>query len=273
MRIALGLEYDGSAFCGWQSQAGGGSVQDALELALAQVAAAPVRVHCAGRTDAGVHASGQVVHFDTESSRPLSAWVRGTNAHLPPPVAVLWSRDVSGDFHARYCAQARAYRYRLLNRAARPGREHGHLGWYHRPLDLTAMRAGAGHLLGTHDFSSFRAAECQARSPTRTLSELRIECQGDVFEFHLRADGFLHHMVRNIVGALIYVGNGRHPPEWIAEVLRARERSQAAPTFAAAGLCFLGPEYPSHFALPVGGGRSMPEVGAGGTAISGERRP
>ena len=178
MRIALGVEYDGSPFCGWQTQPSGCGVQDALEGALAQIADQRIETQCAGRTDAGVHALGQVVHFDTEARRPLTAWVRGVNALLPRTIAVTWAREVDDGFHARYRARGRAYAYLLLNRAERPGLHHGHLGWHHRPLDLEPMREAAAHLLGMHDFSAFRAAECQARSPVKELRRLEIERRG-----------------------------------------------------------------------------------------------
>src|SRR5262245_5904749 len=199
-RIALGLEYDGSRFLGWQTQAGGGAVQDALEPALAAIAAAPVGVTAAGRTDRGVHARAQVVHFDTSAERPDSAWVRGVNALLPDSVAVLWSQRVPEDFHARYSARSRTYRYVLLNRPVRPALAARYAGWHHAPLDVEAMRAAAASLLGEHDFSAFRAAECQAKSPVRTLHELRIERSGERIDFVLRANAWLQHMVRNIVG-------------------------------------------------------------------------
>ncbi len=174
MRIALGIEYDGTAFCGWQTQPQRCAVQDALESALAAIAAHPVATICAGRTDAGVHGAGQVVHFDTTASRPPTAWTRGVNTHLPEAVSVLWAKQVSEDFHARFSARARTYRYLLLSRGVRPGLDRGRVGWTHRFLDLAAMEAGAAHLVGEHDFSAFRAAECQAASPVRNLSRLTV---------------------------------------------------------------------------------------------------
>ena len=224
-RIALGIEYDGSRFLGWQTQPGGGTVQDALESALTGIADAPVSVTCAGRTDRGVHARGQVVHFDTEAERPDSAWVRGVNAMLPEAVAVLWSQRVSPDFHARYAARSRTYRYVLLNRATRPALAARYAGWYHAPLEIEAMRAAAAHLLGEHDFSAFRAAECQAKSPIRTLHSIGIEREGERIEFGLRANAWLQHMVRNIVGMLVYVGKGKHPPQWAKKLLASRDRA------------------------------------------------
>jgi len=250
MRIALGIEYDGSRFCGWQTQPEGCGVQDALERGLAEIAGAPVSTVCAGRTDAGVHALGQVVHFDTPAERPLTAWVRGTNAFLPPALAVTWSHAALPDFHARYSAMSRSYRYLLLNRDVRPAADNGRVGWFHLPLDLEAMRAAGRLLLGEHDFSSFRAAECQARTPVRTLEQLDISREGDLLTFELRANAFLHHMVRNIVGTLVYVGKGKHPPSWVKEVLDSGKRSDAAPTFGAQGLYLEKIQYDARWGLP-----------------------
>ncbi len=250
MRIALGLEYDGAPFHGWQSQAGGNTVQDALELALGKVAGEAIRVVCAGRTDAGVHALAQVVHFDTEVHRPISAWVRGTNAHLPDTVAVRWAVPVDTEFHARFAARSRSYRYLLYNHPVRPAVNHGKVGWFHRELDVELMNHAATHLLGEHDFSAFRAAECQAKSPIKTLHRSGVERRGDLVLFEFRADAFLHHMVRNLVGALVAVGKGGRPPEWIAELLAGRDRRRGAPTFSPAGLYLAGVEYESHWCLP-----------------------
>lgn len=250
MRIALGVEYEGSMFCGWQSQAGGGSVQDALESALSAIAdTSLVRVICAGRTDAGVHAIEQVVHFDASVERPLTAWVRGVNAHLPPAIAVRWAQPMPDDFHARFSAQGRRYRYVLLNRAERPGLMAHRVGWFHVPLDLSAMQSASAFLLGTHDFSAFRSAECQAKSPVKTLRKISIVRQGDLIVFDFEADGFLHHMVRNLIGALVYIGKGAHPPDWLGELLAAQNRALAAPTFAACGLYFAGVDYDARWQL------------------------
>ena len=251
VRLALGIEYDGSGFAGWQSQLHGNTVQDVLEKALAAIAAQPVRVACAGRTDAGVHALGQVVHFDTDVERPLSAWVRGVNAHLPPQVAVCWAREVGVDFHARFSAHGRAYRYLLLNRPVRPGLLDRRVGWYHRPLDIDAMKTAAASLLGEHDFSAFRAAECQAKSPIKQLQRADISRQDDLVVFDFRANAFLHHMVRNLVGSLVHVGSGKHSPAWLIDILAGRDRRRAAPTFSAAGLYFSGVEYDPIWQLPV----------------------
>lgn len=257
MRIALGIEFDGTSFAGWQSQTHRNAVQDVVERALSAVADRPVATVCAGRTDAGVHALMQVVHFDVDVLRPDSAWVRGTNANLPPSVAVVWARPVADDFHARYSALGRRYRYVLLNQPVRPALMHGKVGWHHLTLDVEAMRAAAAALVGEQDFSAFRSSECQAKSPVRTLRKLDISRQGDVIVFDLEANAFLHHMVRNLVGALVYVGNGRWAPGRVANVLAGRDRSKGAPTFDAAGLYFVGADYDARWSLPVAG-RIMP---------------
>jgi tRNA pseudouridine38-40 synthase len=250
MRIALGLEYDGAGFQGWQSQPGGNTVQDVLELALARIAGAPARVNCAGRTDAGVHGLAQVVHFDTGAERQMTAWVRGANAHLPPGVAVQWAVPVTDEFHARFAARSRAYRYVLLNRSVRPALLSGKVGWCHRPLDLVAMQAAAACLTGEHDFSAFRAAGCQAKSPVKTIHSFEIARVGDLILFDCRANAFLHHMVRNLVGALVYVGMGRTTVDWVEHLLAARDRRLAAPTFAPDGLYLAGVEYAPEWGLP-----------------------
>jgi tRNA pseudouridine38-40 synthase len=257
VRIALGIEYDGASFAGWQTQLHGNTVQDAIEAALTSVADRPVATVCAGRTDAGVHAQMQVVHFDVDVCRPDSAWVRGTNAELPPAVAVTWARPVADDFHARFSALRRRYRYLLLNHPVRPSILHGKVGWYHVPLDVDSMRVAAASLLGEHDFSAFRSSECQAKSPIRTLHQLDISRQGDLIVFDLEANAFLHHMVRNLVGALVYVGNGRKSPQWIAELLVGRDRTMGARTFDSAGLYLVGVDYEPRWSLP-SVGRMMP---------------
>lgn len=254
MRIALCVEYNGVAFRGWQSQNHGNTVQDVLEGALSRIAAAPAAVICAGRTDAGVHALVQVAHFDSGSVRPMNAWVRGTNSHLPDSVAVRWAREVDARFHARFCAFARSYRYVLYNAPVRPALDAGRVGWYHAPLALEAMQAAARALVGKHDFTSFRGAECQARSPVRTMHSVEVRRHGDLLVFDFRANAFLHHMVRNLVGALVYVGQGKQPPAWIGYLLSSRDRTLAAPTFPAAGLYLAGVEYEPRWRLP-GDGR------------------
>jgi tRNA pseudouridine38-40 synthase len=250
MRIALGVEYDGSRFCGWQTQPSGCAVQDAIERALSEVADEPVATTCAGRTDAGVHALAQVVHFDTAARRPEGAWVRGVNALLPDACAVNWSRPVADEFHARYSALSRCYRYLLLNHPVRPAADQARVGWFHQLLDLEKMQLAARLLVGEHDFSAFRSAECQAKTPVRSLTRLDVTRSGDYVAFDLRANAFLHHMVRNIVGCLVYVGKGKYPPEWLGEVLAGRDRSRAAPTFEAAGLYLAQVEYGKQWGLP-----------------------
>lgn len=254
-RIALGIEYDGSRFLGWQTQSGGGTVQDALEGALSGIANEAVAVTCAGRTDRGVHARAQVVHFDTNAQRPDSAWVRGVNALLPEAVAVLWSRRVAPDFHARYSAVSRSYRYVLLNRPVRPALAARYAGWHHAPLEVAAMREAAAQLLGEHDFSAFRSAECQAKNPVRTLHAIDIERAGERIDFTLRANAWLQHMVRNIVGTLAYVGKGKHPPRWAKTVLESRDRSLAAPTFGPEGLYLEAVEYGLRWNIPIDEGQ------------------
>ncbi|MCB1889024.1 MAG: tRNA pseudouridine(38-40) synthase TruA [Rhodocyclaceae bacterium] len=254
-RIALGLEYDGRGFEGWQTQPHGRTVQDALERALGQIAATPrVATVCAGRTDTGVHATVQVVHFDPPAARPLQAWVRGVNSHLPAGVGVLWAQPVGEAFHARFSAESRLYRYLLLNRPVRPALMAGRVGWHHLPMDVDAMAAAARCLVGRHDFTAFRAAGCQARSPVRDLLRAEVTRQGELVVFEFEANAFLHHMIRNLVGALVYVGKGAWPVERMAAVLEGRDRSQAAPTFAADGLYLCGVAYPAQWSLP-GGGR------------------
>jgi tRNA pseudouridine38-40 synthase len=250
MRLALGLEYDGAAFCGWQTQPGGGAVQDALEQALAQFAGQPIATVCAGRTDAGVHATAQLVHLDAPVQRPLQAWVRGVNRYLPASVAVRWVRAVPEDFHARFSATGRGYDYWLLADPVRSPLHQARVGWVFRPLDVAAMQAAAHLLVGTHDFTSFRAAECQAASPVRELRELSITRHGRLIRVRAVANAFLQHMVRNLVGTLVYVGLGRQPPVWAQEVLHARNRAAAAPTFAAAGLYLTRVDYDPVLALP-----------------------
>jgi len=226
-------------------------VQDAVEAALGGVAASRVGVTCAGRTDSGVHASLQVAHFDTDAERPDSAWVRGANALLPDAVVVLWSKAVPGDFHARYSATTRTYRYRLLNRPVRPALGRQHLGWYHRPLDVARMRDAAAALVGEHDFSAFRSSECQAKSPVRTIREFRVEEKPEGrIDFVVRANAFLHHMVRNLVGTLVYVGKGSFLPLQVREILLAKDRGKAAPTFGPEGLYLETVEYAPQWGLP-----------------------
>jgi tRNA pseudouridine38-40 synthase len=251
VRIALAVEYDGAPFEGWQTQPHGRTVQDVLEGALAQFADEPLATICAGRTDAGVHASGQVVHVDTTRTRTPSSWVRGVNRYLPPEVAVQWAWPVSGEFHARFGARARHYDYWILNRAVRSPLHARRAGWVFRALDVGAMRAAAACLVGTHDFSSFRSSQCQADSPVRTLTRCDIEPYDDgLVRVRVSANAFLHHMVRNLVAALVEVGTGREEVAWMAATLAARDRRRAAPTMAADGLCLTGVDYDERYGLP-----------------------
>jgi tRNA pseudouridine38-40 synthase len=250
MRIALGLEYDGGKFCGWQTQPGGCAVQDHLEAALAKFVAHPVSVTAAGRTDTGVHALAQVVHFDTTAEREPVSWVRGPNAHLDGAIRVQWAMPVADDFHARFSATARAYDYWLLNDPVDAGVLQGKVGWFHQPLDVDAMRRAAKHLVGEHDFTTFRAAECQAKSPVRDLRVLDIERHGQFVHFRFEANAFLHHMVRNLVGSLVYVGCERQDEGWLAQILASRNRALAAPTFAPDGLYLSDIAYAPAWTLP-----------------------
>ncbi len=244
-RIALGLSYDGQGWQGWQTQPGGRTLQDTLESALRRFLAAPaVPTICAGRTDAGVHALQQVVHLDTQAVRRDESWVRGLNALLPATLAVQWACAVADDFHARFDARARTYFYVLRSAPVRSPILHGRVGWVHERLDDEAMRAAAAMLAGEHDFSAFRSSECQAASPVRTLQALEIHRAGDFLVFEFRANAFLHHIVRNLMGVLVMVGRGRRPPEWAAELLRDRDRRRAAPTFMADGLYLAHADYP-----------------------------
>jgi tRNA pseudouridine38-40 synthase len=255
-RVALGVSYVGTAYKGWQSQPGGGTVQDALEAALTAFAVVPHKVMCAGRTDAGVHGINQVVHLDTPLNREPFSWVRGTNAFLPPDIAVQWAREVSPAFHARNSAVGRRYAYIVLESAVRPALESGRVGWVFRPLDGAAMQAAAAHLIGEHDFSSFRSAMCQSPTPVKHLREIvvrrcaRAGHAGAYWRVDFEGNAFLHHMIRNIMGCLLTVGMGNQPPDWVAAVRDARDRKVAAPTFAPDGLYFLGPRYDPSWGLP-----------------------
>ena len=242
-RIALGVAYRGGAYHGWQSQADGQTVQDCLERALSLFADAPVATVCAGRTDTGVHGLNQVVHVDAPVQRDPVSWVRGTNRYLPSDVAVQWCRPVAADFHARNSARGRRYSYLLLEAPVRPALETGLAGWVFRPLDGDAMRAGAAHLVGEHDFTSFRSSQCQAATPVKRLNAVAIRRHGAYWRFDFDGVAFLHHMVRNIMGCLVMVGQRGRAHGWVAEVLAARSRDVAAPTFAPDGLYFAGPYY------------------------------
>ncbi len=250
MRLALGVSYRGTAYRGWQSQPGGQTVQDLLEAALGEFADVPVRTICAGRTDAGVHALNQVVHFDAPVERLPVSWVRGVNRYLPADIAVQWCVPVESSFHARNSARGRRYAYVLLESPVRTALETGLAGWVFRPLDATAMQAAAALLIGEHDFSAFRSAECQAASPVKQLRAIAIERRGAYWRFDFDASAFLHHMVRNIMGCLVMVGTGVRPVDWLGGVLASRDRRLAAPTFSGAGLHFVGPYYDAAYALP-----------------------
>ncbi|WP_246792033.1 tRNA pseudouridine(38-40) synthase TruA [Burkholderia perseverans] len=250
MRIALGIQYDGAAFHGWQSQPHGNTVQDTLEQALKAFALVPLQTVVAGRTDTGVHGLGQVVHFDTDLDRTDFSWVRGTNAFLPQSVAVQWAKPMPETFHARFGAFERTYYYALYVHPVRSPMLAARAGWVHTPLDVEAMRAAAAHLIGEHDFSSFRSSECQSKTPVKHLHQIDIRPSGSFIHFRFRANAFLHHMVRNLMGCLIAVGRGRYPADWLAEVLAARNRERAAPTFPPDGLYLAHVGYPEHFAVP-----------------------
>ena len=250
MRLALGISYNGQAYEGWQSQSSGRTVQDRLEAALDAFTTQSVSTVCAGRTDAGVHGLMQVVHFDTELQREESSWVRGTNRFLPADIAVEWARPVPDAFHSRASAIARRYSYVVLESKVRPSLDAGRVGWVFRPLDGDAMRAAAMQVMGEHDFTSFRASSCQALSPVKTIKAVEIRRRGAYWRFDFEANAFLHHMIRNLMGCLLQIGQGQHPPSWMGEVLRARDRDAAAPTFSPAGLYFLGPVYEPRWGLP-----------------------
>ena len=252
MRVALGVTYSGTAYEGWQSQLSGNTVQDKLELALARFSTQSIRVNCAGRTDAGVHGLMQVVHFDTQLERELPSWVRGTNAFLPVDIAVQWARVMPEEFHSRASAVARRYAYVVLESPVRPSVEAGRVGWVYRPLDGEKMRQASAYLLGEHDFSSFRAAQCQAKSPVKTIQRIDIAQKpfSSYWNFEFEANAFLHHMIRNIMGCLITIGLGKQPAEWMDDVLAERNRVKAAPTFSPDGLYFVGPRYDAHWGLP-----------------------
>lgn len=250
MRIALGIEYDGAKYRGWQRQQDVISVQGELEKALSKIANQPVEVFCAGRTDAGVHGTGQVVHFDVDCERPLKAWAMGVNTHLPKDIAVRWSKEVSEDFHARFSATARRYRYVICNTALRPAiLSHG-VSHYHGDLDEKLMHEAGQYLLGENDFTSFRATYCQANSPWRCLHHLKVTRHGQYVIIDIKANAFLHHMVRNITGSLIKVGRGEEKPEWMGWLLEQKDRSIAGATAKPGGLYLIEVDYPEEFGIP-----------------------
>jgi tRNA pseudouridine38-40 synthase len=258
MRIALGIEYDGSGFSGWQFQEGVPTVQRCLEAALSKVADHPVRVICAGRTDAGVHATGQVVHFDSDAPRAMRSWVYGANANLPRGVSVLWAQTVHSGFHARFAALRRSYRYIFFNRSVRPTFLFERVTWEYRPLDAERMAQAARPLLGEHDFSSYRALECQAKHPVRRLYCLNVTRQRELVILDVQANGFLHHMVRNIAGVLSAIGAGERPVEWASELLAQRDRRAGGVTAPPHGLYLTRVEYPDEFELPAGDEPRLP---------------
>lgn len=250
-RYAAAIQYNGADFRGFQIQASAANtVQAALQQALTKIANEPLTVICAGRTDAGVHATQQIIHFDTLAQRPDRAWIEGTNTQLPDSIRVRWVRQVPGSFHARFSARSRRYRYLLYCDPVRQALLAQQLSWCRYELDITAMQSGAKHLLGEQNFTSFRATQCQAKSPVRSLHHLDISRQGQLILFDLQANAFLHHMVRNIVGVLIEVGRGARPPEWVAEVLQTQDRKAAAATAPPHGLYFVGVDYSKEFQLP-----------------------
>ncbi len=252
MRVALGIEYDGNGFSGWQLQAGVRTVQACVEAALAKVADHPVRVICAGRTDTGVHARGQVVHFDTRAKRTPHSWVFGANANLPGDISVRWAQQVDDGFHARFDALRRHYRYVIYNHRIRPAIAARQVSWEYRPLDENAMAEAGEGLLGEHDFSSYRAYACQAKSAIRTIYRLEVARHGDYVIIDVEANAFLHHMVRNIAGVLMSIGAGERPPAWAAEVLARRDRQLGGVTAPPQGLYFVRVDYPQRYGLPCG---------------------
>lgn len=250
MKVAFGVEYDGSRFFGWQRQADARTVQACVEEALSRVADAPLKVCCAGRTDTGVHAGGQVIHIEPHARRPLRSWMLGANANLPCDVSVLWAREVDEGFHARFSATSRTYQYVICNRTARPGLWANKVSFVHRPLDIALMAQAAQCLVGEHDFSSFRAAGCQARHAIRVVRRIDIRCAGEFVVVTIEANAFVQHMVRNIVGTLLPVGDGREPPGWVEQVLGARDRVAAGVTAPPEGLYLTAVAYPDRFGLP-----------------------
>lgn len=250
MRLAVGIEYDGAGYAGWQTQPGLQTIQGHLERALGGVAAEPVELVCAGRTDAGVHARWQVAHFDTEAVRPVRGWVRGANTELPREISIAWARPVPAHFHARYSAEARTYRYLILNRGARSALAARRATWIHKPLDQERMAEAARSLCGEHDFSAFRSSECQSRSPIRRLEALSVRRQAEWVVIEATANAFLHHMMRNLAGLLIEIGRGDAPASWARELLHSRDRTRGAATAPADGLYLWSVRYPEGFGLP-----------------------
>ncbi|VVC75862.1 tRNA pseudouridine synthase A [Aquicella siphonis] len=251
MRIALGIEYNGHGYYGWQGQRSLPTIQGKLEEALSIVANEPVFLFCAGRTDANVHATGQVVHFDTRAKRHIDAWIWGTNSHLPSSIVVRWAKQVDYHFHARFTATARRYRYVIYNHPIRPAILNHRVTWHYYPLDIERMREAGRHLIGEQDFSSFRSSQCNSKSPMRNVTEFSISRQGDFVVIEIQANAFLHHMVRNIAGTLVKIGSNTREPEWMFEVLQARNRRAAAETAPADGLYLTRVLYPEPYIFPV----------------------
>lgn len=256
MRLALGIQYDGSSWQGWQTQLSRKTIQDQLEAALCAFTQSSITTTCAGRTDAGVHAVEQVVHFDTALERPMSSWTRGLNTHLPPSICVRWARalpdekEVEHEFHARFSARSRTYHYLLYNHPVRSPLWVGKAGWVFRPLDIDKMHTAAQRLVGVHDFSAFRSVDCQAKSPVKTMHGITLSRRDDVINIKFHANAFLHHMVRNLVGSLVYVGIGRQSVEWMTELIAQKNRHLAAPTFSPEGLYLTKIDYDSKWRLP-----------------------
>ncbi len=250
MKIALGLEYCGTPYKGWQKQKHSGSVQEQVEAALGKVADIPIEIQCAGRTDAGVHALNQVIHFESGVERPLHAWVLGTNVNLPGDISITWSMSVPDEFHARFSATGRIYTYVILNRVSRPGLLQNRVTWEYRPLDIILMQEASTALLGEHDFSSYRSTECQAKNPVRTVRRIEVVRDGEFVKIVIEANAFLHHMVRNIAGVLMKIGMGKAPVAWSKQVLEARDRTVGGITAPAHGLYLMGIQYPDRFDIP-----------------------
>jgi tRNA pseudouridine38-40 synthase len=259
-RIAVGVEYDGARFCGWQVQPGQRTIQACLEEALSRVADEPISLQCAGRTDTGVHAMGQVAHFDARARRPERSWVLGANSHLPADISVRWAREVPADFDARYSALRRTYRYLILNRMTRPALLRQRVYWECRPLDAAVMHEAGLALLGEHDFSAFRGAGCQAKTAVRRIERLEVSRMDDLVRVEVTANAFLLHMVRNIAGTLLAVGLGQRPVGWVGDVLRGRNRACGGVTAPGAGLYLIAVEYPVQFGIPI----SRSDVGVAG---------
>jgi tRNA pseudouridine38-40 synthase len=268
-RFAIGLEYSGTAYAGWQTQQPGvPSIQEHVETAFGRVADSPVSIVCSGRTDAGVHARLQIAHFESDAVRPLRGWLLGANTHLPRDISVAWVVPVPAHFHARYSAESRTYRYVVFNRNVRSALVEKRAAQIHRPLDHERMAAATGALIGNHDFSAFRSSECQAKSPIRRLTRLTVEREGDFVAIEVTANAFLHHMVRNIAGLLLAIGQGERPPEWARQVLESRDRTSGHVTAPAEGLYFWSVEYPEVFGLPICAAvREEPSI-AGGLGTS-----